>query len=108
MEIPFLRVGKIAYKIAALALIVALVPLAVITFLNANTLQSELYTATEHDLEDRTAGLMHLSDEALSGAVESIAHLAENPGVYRSALTASEQDMIVLWDSYEGANFDND
>ncbi|MFX0171484.1 MAG: HAMP domain-containing protein [Candidatus Hodarchaeota archaeon] len=108
MEIPILKLGKIAYKIAALALIVALVPLAVITFLNANTLQSELYTAIENDLEDRTADIMHLSDEALSGAVESLTHLAENPGVYRSALTASEQDMTVLWDSYEGANFDND
>jgi methyl-accepting chemotaxis protein len=108
LEIPFLKIGKIAYKIAALALIVALVPLAVITFLNANTLQSELYAATEHGLEDRTAGLMHLSEKALSGAVESVAHLAENPGVYRSALNASEQGMSVLWDSYEGANFDND
>ncbi|MFX0183226.1 MAG: methyl-accepting chemotaxis protein [Candidatus Hodarchaeota archaeon] len=103
-----MKLGKIAYKIAALALIVALVPLAVITFLNANTLQSELYAATEHGLEDRAAGLMHLSDEALAGAVESVTHLGENPGVFRSALNASEQDITLLWDSYEGANYDND
>jgi methyl-accepting chemotaxis protein len=108
LEIPLLKLGKIAYKITALALIVALVPLAVITVLNANTLQSELYAATEQDLEERTAGLMHLSDESLNGAVESVTHLVENPGVYRSALNASEQDMTVLWDSYEGSNYDND
>lgn len=108
MEIPLLKLDKIAYKITALALIVALVPLAVITVLNANTLQSELYAATKQDLEERSAGLMHLGDETLSGAVETATHLVENPGVYRSALNASEQDMTVLWDSYEGANYDND
>jgi methyl-accepting chemotaxis protein len=91
-----------------LALIIALVPLTVITLLNTSTLQSELYAATEQGLEDRSAGLLHLSDEALTGAVKTVTHLAETPGVYGSALTASEQDMTVLWDSYEGANYDND
>lgn len=99
---------KIAYKIAALALVVALVPMIVITVFNATTLQNELYSNVRQDLADRAADIMKISDEVLLDPVETIESLAETTMVQRSALNATEQDWNVLWDSYEGANFDND
>ncbi len=102
------KLNKIAYKIAVLALVVALVPIAVITVFNATTLQNELYSNARRDLADRAADVMHISNEMLLDPVENIESLAESTMIQRSALNATEQDWNVLWDSYEGANFDND
>lgn len=102
------KLNKIAYKIAALALVVALVPIAVITVFNTTTLQNELYINVEQDLADRSTDVMHLCDEMLLNPVETIESLAESTMIRRSALNATEQDWITLWDGYEGANYDND
>lgn len=109
MKLPnIIKLDKIAYKIALLALVVAIVPLTVITIVSTSTLQSELYNSMKNDLEDRATDIIHISDELLIEAVETTVTLAESPEVYRSALNATEQDMTTLWDSYEGSNFDND
>jgi methyl-accepting chemotaxis protein len=102
------RLNKIAYKIAALALVVALVPIVVITVFNATTLQNELYTNVRHELADRATDVMHISDEMLLDPVESIESLAESTMIRRSAQNATTQDWSTLWDCYEGANYDND
>ena len=102
------KLNKIAYKIAGLALVVALVPIVVITVFNAITLQNELYANVRHDLADRAADIMHISSEMLLDPVENIESLAESTMVVKSAANATEQEMNVLWDSYEGANYDND
>lgn len=109
MKLPrIIRLDKIAFKIALLALVVSIVPLTVITIESTSTLQSELYNSMKHDLEDRGIDLIHISDELLLEAVGNTVTLAENPEVYRTALNATEQDKLVLWDSYEGSNYDND
>ncbi|MFX1517608.1 MAG: methyl-accepting chemotaxis protein [Promethearchaeota archaeon] len=103
-----LKIDKIAYKIAALTLIVALVPIAVITVVSTTTFQSALYSSTEHDIIDRTIDLIHMTGSRLTNAEEFVCQLVKSPATYQSALNATEQDMMVLWDSYEGANYDND
>ncbi|MFX1283682.1 MAG: methyl-accepting chemotaxis protein [Promethearchaeota archaeon] len=103
-----LKLNKIAYKIAALALVIALVPIVVITVFNASALQNELYSNVKHDLTNRATDVMHISNEMLLNPVESVESLAESTMVRRSALNATKQNLTVLWDSYEGANFDND
>ncbi|MHA2204023.1 MAG: methyl-accepting chemotaxis protein [Candidatus Hodarchaeales archaeon] len=106
--LELVKLNKIAYKIAALTLVVALVPITVITVFNAITLQNELYSNVRQDLADRAADIMHISNEMLLDPVENVESLAETTMIQRSALNATEQDWNVLWDSYEGANFDND
>lgn len=103
-----IKMDKIAYKIAALALVVALVPIAVITVFNATTLQNELYTNVRHALADRATDVMKISDEMLLNPVETVESLSESTMIRNSALNATNQDWAVLWDSYEGANYDND
>lgn len=44
----------------------------------------------------------------LTNAEEFVCSLTESPATQQSALTATERDMMTLWDSYEGANYDND
>ncbi|UCG03094.1 MAG: methyl-accepting chemotaxis protein [Candidatus Heimdallarchaeota archaeon] len=109
MKLPnIIKLDKIAYKIALLALVVSMVPLAIVTVISTNTLQTELYATMEHDLEDRAGDLLHISDDILIEAAEIATTLAESPGVFRVAETATEKDMLELWNSYEGANYDND
>ncbi|MHA1968435.1 MAG: methyl-accepting chemotaxis protein [Candidatus Hodarchaeales archaeon] len=108
MDISFLKLEKIAYKLALLALVVSLGPLAVVTFLNTNNLQNQMYTTSKHEMTDRAVALTHIANEMLSDPVAQVESLAHNPAVHGIAINASLQTMETLWDSYEGANFDND
>lgn len=108
MRIPKIRMEKIAYKLAILALIVSLAPLAVVTIIDSTNLQSKLYAANKVEINDRVNALAHIAGEMLTDPVLLVKTLAESPMTYRSALNASNQSMSFLWDSYEGANFDND
>ena len=108
MRIPKIRVEKIAYKLAILALIVSLAPLAVVTIIDSTNLQSKLYAANKVEINDRVNALAHIAGEMLTDPVLLVKQLAESPITYRTALNASNQSMSFLWDSYEGANFDND
>ncbi len=108
VKLSVIKIDKIAYKLVLLALIVSLVPLAVVTFLDASNLQTKLYNANKTELVDRSSSLMHIANEMLLDPVAQIGILAHNPVVQRLALNASLLDMETLWDSYEGANFDND
>ncbi|MHA2279095.1 MAG: PDC sensor domain-containing protein, partial [Candidatus Kariarchaeaceae archaeon] len=108
MEIKLLKFEKIAYRLALLALIVSLLPLAVVTVLNANTLQTQLYSASKIELNDRANSLMHIANEMLDDPVDLVESLVHNPTVQSVAVNASTQTMETLWDAYEGANYDND
>jgi len=108
MKIPKIRVEKIAYKLAIMALIVSLAPLAVVTIVDANNLQSKLFNANKAEINDRVNALAHISSKMLTDPVLLVKELAKSPMTYRTALNASTQTMSFLWDSYEGANYDND
>ncbi len=108
MNLPSYNFKKISYRIVILCWLVALVPLTVQSLLDADVMQRQLYQAEEDELEGRSVDLSHVVDSYFSDAADIIHSLADSPLLQDSALLASSQSLSVLWDAYEGANYDNE
>ncbi|NHJ02501.1 MAG: methyl-accepting chemotaxis protein [Candidatus Heimdallarchaeota archaeon] len=108
MNLPTPNFKKISHRIVILSLLVALVPLTIQALLDANALESQLYQSKEKELENRSVDLSHITDKYFSEAADLIHSLADSPLLQDSALNASNQDLNILWDAYEGSNYDNE
>ncbi|MHA2174635.1 MAG: methyl-accepting chemotaxis protein [Candidatus Hodarchaeales archaeon] len=106
-NIPFIG-KKISYKLMFFSLVIALMPILIISFLNLSNVESNLYN-TKYDNLSALASQNTLSvEEVLNTQGLNIESLAQTPTTFEQALNATLTSESVLWDSYEGKNYDND
>ncbi|MHA1975341.1 MAG: methyl-accepting chemotaxis protein [Candidatus Hodarchaeales archaeon] len=104
---PFIG-KKISYKIMFFTLVIALVPILGISFFNQNNVETNLYSTKYENLSTLAFQSANTVDNMLTSQSMNIENLADNPATFTLALNATLSSEVLLWDSYEGANYDND
>ncbi len=99
---------KISYKIMFFTLIIALVPILGISFFNINNVETNLYNTKYDNLATLAFQSTSTVENLLSSQSLNVENLGENPATVITALNATSSNEMLLWDSYEGANWDND
>ena len=106
-NIPFIG-RKISYKLMFFTLIIALTPILIISFINMSSVETNLYNTKYSNLSTLAAQNVHTVDDLLNMQGLNIENLAKSPITYEVALNATLSNESLLWDSYEGSNYDND
>ncbi|MHA2032670.1 MAG: methyl-accepting chemotaxis protein [Candidatus Kariarchaeaceae archaeon] len=99
---------KISYKIMFFTLVIALVPILGISIFNQNNVETNLYNTKYDNLSTLAFQSTHIVDNILTSQSINMENLAANPTTMNLALNATLSSEMLLWDSYEGANYDND
>ncbi len=89
-------------------LILSLTPVAFLIIQNTTALSTEITGASMEKIDIITEQSVHYADTYLETQEHSIHALSISPAFTQSALNATGINMTELWDSYEGANYDND
>ncbi|MHA2215699.1 MAG: methyl-accepting chemotaxis protein [Candidatus Hodarchaeales archaeon] len=104
---PF--IGKrISYKIMFFTLVIALLPIIGISFFNLNNVESNLYNTKYDNLSTMAFQSTTTVENLITSQSVNIENLALNPATVNLALNATLSSEMLLWDGYEGANYDND
>ena len=108
MSIMKINMSKIAGRFIVIFLAVSLIPLAVIAIMDI----SGLNTTMNENIEENLGTLAHsLNQQTISffETAENIAvSIVHNPLTISTAINASSLNETILWDSYEGSNWDNE
>ncbi|MHA2154137.1 MAG: HAMP domain-containing protein [Candidatus Hodarchaeales archaeon] len=99
---------KISYKIMFFTLIIALVPILGISFFNLNNVETNLYNTKYDNLSTLAFQSTVTVENILTSQSLNMENLASNPATVELALNATLSSEMLLWDTYEGANYDND
>ncbi|MHA1483375.1 MAG: hypothetical protein ACTSQA_08065, partial [Candidatus Heimdallarchaeaceae archaeon] len=108
MSIMKINMSKIAVRFIAIFLAVSLIPLAVIAILDISSLNTNMNENIDgelgtlaHSLNQQTISFFEVAENIASSMVH-------NPLTISTAINASSLNETILWDSYEGSNYDND
>ena len=107
VRIPFVD-KKISYKIMFFSLVIALVPIIGISIFNLNNVETNLYDTKYDNLATMAFQSTSTVENLISAQSLNMENLALNPATVNLALNATLSSEMLLWDSYEGANYDND
>jgi len=99
---------KISYKLMFFTLVIALVPILGISFFNINNVETNLYETSYENLTTLAFQNLHSVEDMLSSQSLNMQNLAISPATVNLALNATLSNETLLWDCYEGANYDND
>lgn len=108
MKILKLNMSKIAMKFIVIFLAVSLIPLATIAILDIRDLNNTMTDNFDEELGILAHNLNHNMGMVFETAEITVETLAHMPMTFKSAINASSLNETILWDSYEGANYDND
>jgi methyl-accepting chemotaxis protein len=89
-------------------LLISLVPLAVVSVLDTNNIYGKVTTNLNEQLDILGHNIGHQASEKFEAVETTVENIVTNPITIRNAVNATSLSMDVLWDSYEGANYDND
>jgi methyl-accepting chemotaxis protein len=99
---------KIRVRITLMLLILSLAPVAFLMIQNTTALSSEITGEYKEKIDITTEQLVHYANTYLDTKEKEIFSMSIDPSFTQSALNATGKNMTELWDSYEGANYDND
>ncbi|MHA1198292.1 MAG: methyl-accepting chemotaxis protein [Candidatus Heimdallarchaeaceae archaeon] len=108
MKIMKLNMSKMAVKFIVIFLAVSLIPLAVIAIMDINGLNNTLNAGVNDQLSTLAHSLNQQTIEFYEVAENIANSIIGNPLTINTAINASGLNETILWDSYEGSNYDND
>ena len=108
MKILKFNMSKIALRFILIFLAVSLTPLVVISVIDIRTLDSTMTSNIQEELGILAHNLNQQTIEFLDTAETVVESIVDNPETISSAVNASSLNETILWDSYEGANYDNE
>ena len=100
--------SKIAIKFIVIFLAVSLIPLAVIAIMDIRDLSSTMNTNVNEELGLIAHSLSVQTIKYYEDAENIACSIVENPLTINNAVNASSLNETILWDSYEGSNWDNE
>lgn len=89
-------------------MLVSIVPLAIVVTIDTASMNQKLSSETDTALSLQSHSLAEYADNLLQGSVDLISQFAKSPASTGSAVLVGALDMSTIWDTYEGANYDND
>jgi methyl-accepting chemotaxis protein len=99
---------KLNVKLIVILMLVSIVPLAIVVTIDTTSMNQKLSSETDAALSSQSHSLAEYANDLLQGSVDMISQFAKSPASTTSALEVGALDMSTIWDTYEGANYDND
>jgi methyl-accepting chemotaxis protein len=95
-------------KLLLIILILTIIPLATVVIVDITTINSQMSAGKQNEVALEANLVKEMTVMEIENAEQAIIELGENSGTQQLALQSLETPMNILWDSYEGANFDNE
>ena len=108
MKILNLNMSRIAVRFIIIFLAVSLIPVAVISFIDIRDLNTTMTQSINEELSILAHNLNLQTIEFLETAENVVESIVDNPTTIVNAEFAASLNETILWDSYEGANWDNE